>query len=89
MYIYIYLSPQVLKRISSTLPFVDQIVIVTDSEEQRKLEEKVELDALPEEYGGLAKLTAFQDVLLPLAAPRMLTTNNNAQLLNFVRAFKH
>ncbi|KAF2618254.1 hypothetical protein F2Q68_00042338 [Brassica cretica] len=56
----------------------EKIVIVTDSEEQRKLEEEVGLDALPEEYGGRAKLTAFQDVLPPLAAPRMLTTNNNA-----------
>uniref|UniRef100_M4EDE2 CRAL-TRIO domain-containing protein n=1 Tax=Brassica campestris TaxID=3711 RepID=M4EDE2_BRACM len=46
-----------------------QIVIVTDGEEQQKLEEEVGLDALPEEYGGRAKLTAFQDVLLPLTTP--------------------
>lgn len=47
----------------------EKIVIVTDAEEQQRLEEEVGLDALPEEYGGRAKLTAFQDVLLPLAAP--------------------
>ncbi|KAJ0253424.1 CRAL-TRIO domain-containing protein [Hirschfeldia incana] len=45
----------------------EKIVIVTNDEEQRQLEEEVGLDALPEEYGGRAKLTAFQDVLLPQA----------------------
>ncbi|CAH8382431.1 unnamed protein product [Eruca vesicaria subsp. sativa] len=47
----------------------EKIVIVTNGEEQRQLEEEVGLDALPEEYGGRAKLTAFQDVNLPQAAP--------------------
>ncbi|KAG2297943.1 hypothetical protein Bca52824_034415 [Brassica carinata] len=45
----------------------EKIVIVTNDEEQRQLEEEVGLDALPEEYGGRAKLTATQDVLLPQA----------------------
>ncbi|CAD5312743.1 unnamed protein product [Arabidopsis thaliana] len=47
----------------------EKIVIVTDGEEQRKFEEEIGADALPEEYGGRAKLTAIQDVLLPQAAP--------------------
>lgn len=52
-------------------------MIVTDGEEQRKFEEEIGVEALPEEYGGRAKLTLIQDVLLPQAAPGMLTTNNN------------
>ncbi|CAA7033771.1 unnamed protein product [Microthlaspi erraticum] len=55
----------------------EKIVIVTDGEEQRKFEEEIGLDALPEEYGGRAKLTVLQDVFLPRSAPGMLTTNNN------------
>lgn len=54
----------------------EKIVIVTDGEEQRKFEEEIGADALPEEYGGRAKLTAIQDVLLPQAAPVTLTNNN-------------
>ncbi|CAE5957951.1 unnamed protein product [Arabidopsis arenosa] len=34
----------------------EKIVIVTDEEEQRKFEEDIGADALPEEYGGRAKL---------------------------------
>ncbi|KAF8095114.1 hypothetical protein N665_0341s0038 [Sinapis alba] len=45
----------------------EKIVIVTNDEEQRELEEEVGLEALPEEYGGRAKLTAIQDALLPRA----------------------
>ncbi|ESQ35320.1 hypothetical protein EUTSA_v10008567mg [Eutrema salsugineum] len=56
----------------------EKIVIVTDGEEQRKFEEEVGLEALPEEYGGRAKLTLIQDVILPQTAPPMLPTNNNA-----------
>uniref|UniRef100_A0A1J3IDZ1 CRAL-TRIO domain-containing protein n=1 Tax=Noccaea caerulescens TaxID=107243 RepID=A0A1J3IDZ1_NOCCA len=55
----------------------EKIVIVTDGEEQRKFEEEIGLDALPEDYGGRAKLTSLQDVLLPQAAPGMLTANSN------------
>ena len=40
-----------------------QIVIVTDEEEERKFKEEIGVDALPEEYGGQAKLTLIQDVL--------------------------
>lgn len=53
-------------------------MIVTDGEEERKFEEEVGLEALPEEYGGRAKLTLIQDVLLPqTTAPGMLSTSNN------------
>ena len=52
-------------------------MIVTEGEEERKFKEEIELDALPEEYGGRAKLTLIQDVLLPQTAPQMLTTNND------------
>ncbi|KAL0757513.1 hypothetical protein Bca101_095181 [Brassica carinata] len=55
----------------------EKIVIVTEGEEERKFKEEIELDALPEEYGGRAKLTLIQDVLLPQTAPQMLTTNND------------
>ncbi|CAN8305173.1 unnamed protein product [Cochlearia groenlandica] len=50
----------------------EKIMIVTEGEEQRKFEEEIGLDALPEEYGGRAKLTAIQDVILPQNAPGML-----------------
>ena len=52
-------------------------MIVTDGEEERKFKEEIGVDALPEEYGGSAKLTLIQDVLLPQTSPQMLTTNNN------------
>ncbi|VVA91376.1 unnamed protein product [Arabis nemorensis] len=55
----------------------EKIVIVTNAEEQRKFEEDIGLEALPEEYGGRAKLTLIQDVVLPQAAPEMLTNNNH------------
>uniref|UniRef100_A0A1J3DDK0 CRAL-TRIO domain-containing protein n=1 Tax=Noccaea caerulescens TaxID=107243 RepID=A0A1J3DDK0_NOCCA len=55
----------------------DKIVIVTDGEERRTFEEEIGLDALPEEYGGRAKLTALQDVFLPQTAPGMLARNND------------
>ncbi|KAH0866210.1 hypothetical protein HID58_083421 [Brassica napus] len=55
----------------------EKIVIVTEGEEERKFKEEIGLDALPEEYGGRAKLTLIQDVLLPQTAPQMLTTNND------------
>ncbi|EFH66596.1 predicted protein [Arabidopsis lyrata subsp. lyrata] len=38
----------------------EKIVIVTDEEEQRKFEEDIGADALPEEYGGRAKLSSSQ-----------------------------
>ncbi|CAN7064033.1 unnamed protein product [Brassica oleracea var. botrytis] len=41
----------------------EKIVIVTDEEEERKFKEEIGVDALPEEYGGQAKLTLIQDVL--------------------------
>ncbi|KFK43752.1 hypothetical protein AALP_AA1G168200 [Arabis alpina] len=47
----------------------EKIVIVTNAEEQRQFEEDIGLEALPEEYGGRAKLTLIQDVLLPQTAP--------------------
>ncbi|CAH8382394.1 unnamed protein product [Eruca vesicaria subsp. sativa] len=56
----------------------EKIVIVKEGEEERKFKEEIGVDALPEEYGGKAKLTLIQDVLLPQAsAPHMLTTNIN------------
>ncbi|KAG7597068.1 CRAL-TRIO lipid binding domain [Arabidopsis suecica] len=54
----------------------EKIVIVTDGEEQRQFEEEIGPEALPEEYGGRAKLTAIQDVVLPQSAPVTLTNNN-------------
>ncbi|CAH8353872.1 unnamed protein product [Eruca vesicaria subsp. sativa] len=47
----------------------EKIVIVTDGEEEIKFKEEIGVDALPEEYGGRAKLTLIQDVLLPQTAP--------------------
>ncbi|KAL0865061.1 hypothetical protein Bca101_044179 [Brassica carinata] len=47
----------------------EKIVIVTDGEEEIKFKEEVGVDALPEEYGGRAKLALIQDVLLPQTAP--------------------
>ena len=46
-------------------------MIVTDGEEEIKFKEEIGVDALPEEYGGRAKLTLIQDVLLPKTAPEM------------------
>lgn len=51
-------------------------MIVTDGEELKKFEEEIGAEALPEEFGGRAKLTAIQDVLLPQSAPVTLTNNN-------------
>lgn len=48
-------------------------MIVSDGEERRQFEEEIGVEALPEEYGGRAKLTFIQDVLLPQAAPVTLT----------------
>ncbi|CAN8312220.1 unnamed protein product [Cochlearia groenlandica] len=53
----------------------EKIMIVTDGEEERKFKEEIGIDALPEEYGGLAKLTFIQDVLIPQASSGLLTTN--------------
>ncbi|EFH69090.1 F10B6.22 [Arabidopsis lyrata subsp. lyrata] len=62
----------------------EKIVIVTDGEELKKFEEEIGAEALPEEYGGRAKLTAIQDVLLPQSAPVTLT-NNNSQTFSISR----
>lgn len=40
----------------------DQIVIVTNEEERRELVSDIGEEALPEEYGGQAKLIHLQDV---------------------------
>lgn len=42
-----------------------QIVIVTNEEVKKQLIREIGEDVLPEEYGGKAKLTALQDVVLP------------------------
>ncbi|XP_010496570.1 PREDICTED: CRAL-TRIO domain-containing protein YKL091C [Camelina sativa] len=54
----------------------EKIVIVTSGEEQRKFEEEIGVEALPEEYGGQAKLTLIQDVVLPQTTPVAITNNN-------------
>ncbi|EOA37031.1 hypothetical protein CARUB_v10010095mg [Capsella rubella] len=54
----------------------EKVVIVSAGEEQRKFEEEIGVEALPEEYGGRAKLTLIQDVILPQATGVAITNNN-------------
>lgn len=42
-----------------------QIVIVSNEDEHTDFIQEIGEEALPEEYGGQAKLTALQDVILP------------------------
>nr|GEX29034.1 hypothetical protein [Tanacetum cinerariifolium] len=44
---------------------LDKIVIVTNEEERRRFITEVGKEALPEEFGGEAKLVALQDVEVP------------------------
>ena len=41
-----------------------QILIVTNDDERKEFIKEVGEEVLPEEYGGLAKLRALQDVVL-------------------------
>ncbi|GLT29200.1 hypothetical protein SLA2020_040810 [Shorea laevis] len=44
---------------------LEKIVIVSNEDEHRDFIQEIGEQALPEEYGGQAKLTALQDVILP------------------------
>ncbi|KAI7748974.1 hypothetical protein M8C21_033891 [Ambrosia artemisiifolia] len=44
---------------------LEKVVIVTNEEEKQQFIREVGEDVLPEEYGGLAKFVAVQDVVLP------------------------
>ncbi|CAH8382412.1 unnamed protein product [Eruca vesicaria subsp. sativa] len=60
----------------------EKIVIVTDEEEEKKFKEEIGVDALPEEYGGQAKLTLIQDVLPRCSSSSDVGSTNSQPFLH-------